>query len=156
MQQNVEFLKKWWWRWIQHWWTHHVPVYLCTNHVGVHKRMFLVRNPALFGWELRLRSDTQFLARDPINVIQCLRGEGRQWTSSRGPIVLNYDRHRQLLQGLSWVLPFDSMIMMVFLFKVLISIIRNFQQLWSPFTLLGKPFWKFLIQCFLNCLCILS
>ena len=103
--------------------------YLCTNHVGVHKRMFLVRNPALFGWELRLRSDTQFLARDPINVIQCLRGEGRQWTSSRGPIVLNYDRHRQLLQGLSWVLPFDSMIMMVFLFKVLISIIRNFQQL---------------------------
>ena len=58
--------------------------------------------------------------------------------------------------GLSWVLSFDSMIMMVFLFKVLISIIRNFQQLWSPFTLLGKPFWKFLIQCFLNCLCILS
>ena len=41
---------------------------MCINHVGGHKRIFLVRNPALFVQGLRSQSDTQ-LVRGPVNVI---------------------------------------------------------------------------------------
>ena len=51
------FFYKWWW--IQHWWTHNVHACMCINHVGGHKRILLVRNPALLMRGLRSQSDTQ-------------------------------------------------------------------------------------------------
>ena len=43
---------------------------MCISHVGGHKRILLVRNPALLVRGLRPQSDTQLLVRDPVNVIQ--------------------------------------------------------------------------------------
>ena len=159
MQQKCGIFNKWWWPWIQHWWTHHVHACLCINHVGGHKRILLVRNPPLLVRGLCLQSDTQLpdtqlLVRDPVNVIQWLRGDDGQLTSSWGPMVFSCDRHRRHLQGLSWVLPYNIITMVDCIFRVHSFTIRNFQQHWHLFTLLGKPFWKSLIRCFLNCLFI--
>ena len=61
-------------------------------------------------------------------------------------MVVSCDLHRQHLQGLSWVLLYNLMSMVDWLSRAHIFAIRNFQQLWHFFTLLGKSFWKSLIH----------